>query len=357
MSWQGIAGHDALVEQFRRALERGRLASTFLFVGPSGIGKRSFALALAQSLLCSERQAAALDPCGKCPSCSQVLAGTHPDLMQIARPAGKAEIPLRLLIGEGERRMHEGLCHDIALRPFMGGYKVALIDDADHLNEEGANCLLKTLEEPPPRSVLILIGTSPAKQLPTIRSRCQIIRFQPLPAEDVEELLLGRLGMTDRDEARRLARYSGGSLERALELSDPELWKFRSELWTWLAQPRTDNVRFAPVAAAFIDAAGKEAAPRRARARQVIDFAIQFHRGLLRALGGESDSADDELRAAVSAALSNWQGDEETIAATLDRSLEALDHIDRNANQAAWLECWLADLSAQPPRQASASAS
>ena len=67
--------------------------------------------------------------------------------------------------------MHEGLCHDIALRPFMGGYKVALIDDADYLNAEGANCLLKTLEEPPPRSVLILIGTSPAKQLPTIRSR------------------------------------------------------------------------------------------------------------------------------------------------------------------------------------------
>lgn len=346
MSWLGIAGHDAVVEQFRRALERGRLASTFLFVGPSGIGKRTFALGLAQTLLCLERPAAAMNPCGVCPSCSQVLAGTHPDLMQIARPAGRSEIPIRLLIGEGDRRLHEGLCHDISLRPFMGGYKVALIDDADYLNAEGANCLLKTLEEPPPRSVLILIGTSAAKQLPTIRSRSQIIRFRPLPADVVEELLIGRLGVTDRDEACRLAQYSGGSPERALELADPELWRFRTELWRWLGQPRPDNVRFAPLAAAFIDAAGKEAAPRRARARQVIDLTIEFHRATMRAIGGVFDSDDAELRAAVSAALPHWSGDEEVVAAALDRSLEALDHVERNANQSAWLECWLDELAA-----------
>jgi len=350
MSWQGIAGHDAVVEQFRRALERGRLASTFLFVGPSGIGKRTFALSLAQSLLCSERPASALNPCGVCPSCSQVLAATHPDLMQVARPAGRSEIPLRLLIGEGERRMHEGLCHDIALRPFMGGYKIALIDDADYLNAEGANCLLKTLEEPPPRSVLILIGTSAAKQLPTIRSRCQVIRFRPLPAEVVEELLVGRLGITDGDLARRLARYSGGSPERALELADPELWKFRTDLWSWLGQPRPDNVHFAPVAAAFIDAAGKDAAPRRARARLVVELAIEFHRALLRALGGQYDTDDEELRAAVNSALRDWRGDQEIAAAALDRSLDALDHIERNANQSAWLECWLDELVGQASR-------
>ena len=76
--------------------------------------------------------------------------------------------------------MREGLCHDIALKPFRGGRKIAIIDDADYLNQEGANCLLKTLEEPPEKSVIILIGTSQQRQLPTIRSRCQIVRFAPL---------------------------------------------------------------------------------------------------------------------------------------------------------------------------------
>ena len=84
--------------------------------------------------------------------------------------------------------MREGLCHDISLKPYMGNRKVAIVDDADYLNAEGANSLLKTLEEPPPRSVLILVGTTPAKQLPTIRSRCRIIRFDPLPTETVAEL-------------------------------------------------------------------------------------------------------------------------------------------------------------------------
>ena len=162
---------------------RGRLASSFLFAGPAGIGKRTFALKLAQAMLCQTRPEEALDPCGTCPSCAQVAAGTHPDLDVVAKPDDKSFIPLELLIGEREHRRREGLCHNIGLKPFLGGRKIAVIDDADYLNAEGANALLKTLEEPPPRSVLILIGTTPAKQLPTIRSRCQLIRFRPLPID------------------------------------------------------------------------------------------------------------------------------------------------------------------------------
>ena len=133
-----------------------------------------------------------LDPCGTCDSCLQVAARTHPDLLLVSKPADKSFIPLSTFIGDEARRMREGLCHDIALRPFMGGRRVAVIDDADYLNEEGANALLKTLEEPPPSSVLILIGTSADKQLPTIRSRSQIVRFRPLTAEHLEQLLLRR---------------------------------------------------------------------------------------------------------------------------------------------------------------------
>ncbi len=182
MVWQGIEGHDAIADRFRTALTHGRLASTFLFVGPAGIGKRTFALKLAQSLLCQAVPAEQLAPCGTCDSCIQVLAGTHPDLHLVCKPADKGFIPLAAFIGDDDHRMREGLCHAIALKPFMGGRRIAIIDDADYLNEEGANSLLKTLEEPPPRSVLILIATSLERQLPTIRSRCQTVRFGRLDA-------------------------------------------------------------------------------------------------------------------------------------------------------------------------------
>jgi hypothetical protein len=186
MVWESLYGHDRAIEQFRRAVRRGRLASTFLLVGPDGVGKRTFALKLAQSLLCERTPEAELGGCGVCPACQQVAALTHPDVRLVAKPADRSFIPIELFIGDREHRLREGLCHDIALKPFRGGRKVAIIDDADCLNQEGANCLLKTLEEPPPRSVLMLIGTSEQRQLPTIRSRCQIVRFLPLRAVTVD---------------------------------------------------------------------------------------------------------------------------------------------------------------------------
>ena len=263
MSWHGVLGHDELVEQFRRALARRRLASSFLFVGPEGIGKRTFALKLAQALLCQARPEEALDPCGSCPACVQVAAQTHPDLEVVAKPKDKSFLPLELLIGDKEHRMRTGLCHSIALKPFMGGRKVAVIDDADYLNAEGANCLLKTLEEPPPRSVLILIGTSAAKQLPTIRSRCQLIRFRALPAEAVAELLVAQQVVDDPAEAGRLARHAEGSVQRAKELADPELWAFRSQLYAAVGRARAGQ-RAAGQGGAGIRQRGGQGGRRRA---------------------------------------------------------------------------------------------
>jgi DNA polymerase-3 subunit delta' len=344
MSWQGIEGHDEVVEQFRQRLAAGRLASTYLFVGPPGIGKRTFALKLAQALLCSTRAAELLDPCGKCPSCLQVLAGSHPDVLRVVKPADKSEIPLQLLIGSKEKRMQEGLCHDISLKPFMGGRRIAIIDDADFLNEEGANSLLKTLEEPPPRSIMILIGTTADRQLPTIRSRCQWVRFRPLSVELTARLLVSQEIVSDAAEAQRLAEHAQGSLERAREIADPALWSLRKQFLGRLAEPRMSSVELTKMLGPFIDEAGKEAPARRARARQVVGFAVEFHRQLLRGLGGASLVADDEMAEMVERALQTFRGDEETAAACIERSLDALTHIDRNAHQSAWLECWLDDL-------------
>ncbi len=345
-SWHGIEGHDAVVALFRRALERQRLASSFLFAGPSGIGKRSFVLKLAQAMLCQKRPEAALDPCETCPSCTMVLAGTHPDLDLVGKPADKSFLPLELLIGQRDHRRQEGLCHNISLKPFMGGRKIAVIDDADFLNAEGANCLLKTLEEPPPQSVLILIGTSPAKQLPTIRSRCQLVRFQPLSAEVVAELLLSKGLVADAAESRRLAQHAEGSVQRALELADPALWEFRATLYERLAAPLLESVRLAPSVSAFVEEAGKEAPARRARLRQVVGFAAGFYEGLLKVQSGAAPPDDADLRRFLDEAAARSAGGITAAAARLDRCLDALEEIDRNANHATLIEAWLDALAA-----------
>lgn len=343
MTWHGIEGHDDVVERFRAALARGRLASTFLFVGPSGIGKRAFAMKLAQSLLCQNRPAELLDPCEKCAGCLQVLAATHPDLDVVSKPPDKSFIPVALLIGDKEHRMHEGLCHKIGLKPFAGGRKIAIIDDADDLNQEGANALLKTLEEPPPRSVLILIGTSADRQLPTIRSRAQLIRFRPLDDETVARLLRKNGIAGDPKEAARLAAQSGGSVARASELADPALWDFRAQMLGMLTSLPADSVAAAKSVIEFIDAAGKDAAPRRARGRLLAGFAIEFFRLLVRQLNGMPSVADADVAALVAQAERNgWT--EDAAAAALDRCLETLGQIDRNANQTTMVECWIDDM-------------
>jgi len=344
MTWQGIEGHDPLVAQFRQALRRGRLASTFLFIGPAGIGKRTFALKFAQALLCEVSRDEDLDPCGHCPACQQVVAQTHPELELVSKPEDRSFIPVELFIGDREHRMREGLCHDIALKPFRGGRKIAIIDDADFLNQEGANCLLKTLEEPPPKSVIILIGTSEQRQLPTIRSRSQIVRFRPLLQEAVARLLVSQGLIDDPQTATRLAALSAGSVRRALDLADQQLDEFRATLLAHLRDPQANSIEFAKAMGPFVDQAGKEAPPRRARLIQLFGLAAEFYRQLMRALAGLPIEGDEALIRAVQAAYAVWPGDEEAAAACLERCLEAQSQVLANANLATLIDGTLDDL-------------
>ena len=344
MAWQGIEGHDTIVERFRLAVGQGRLPSAFLFVGPGGIGKRTFAIKLAQSLLCTAPQPEPLHPCGQCPSCQQVLAGTHPDLEQISKPKGKSTIPLQLLIGDKEHRMREGLCARIAMKPVGGGHKIAIIDDADALSIEGANCLLKTLEEPPPNSVLILIGTSPQRQLPTIRSRCQLVTFHPLSTSILERLLIDTGRAPDAHAAQRIATLAEGSLARAAEVADEEVWEFRKHLYETLQRPGWSGMELAKEVIAFVDAAGTDAASRRERQRCAIGFATDFFRHVARAQVDEGLPRPPGLDAVVMRFVADWSHGPEAAALAVDRCVLAAECVTANANQATNLESWLDDL-------------
>ncbi|HEX3598669.1 MAG TPA: DNA polymerase III subunit [Lacipirellulaceae bacterium] len=323
--WQGIIGHDDTVSYFRQVLMARRLATTYLFVGTPGIGKRRFALELARSLLCTESYEFSLAPCGKCESCRLFAAGNHPDLELVALPPDKSTLPIELFIGDREHRNQEGMCHNLAMKPFFGRRKVAIVDDADHFGIASANCLLKTLEEPPPSALLILIGTSPSRQLPTIRSRSQVVRFNPLPEEAVVDILLATGAMTDRELAHRVASLSEGSVERATKLADSALWEFRDQLYSALRAARPDAVRLTRSIQSFVDEAGKEPATKRDRLRIVVGFAIEFYRARLR-----ETPQGNNLSPAVHA---------------LDACLTTLEYIDRNANVGLVLQHWCEQLS------------
>jgi DNA polymerase-3 subunit delta' len=340
--WQGILDHDAVAEHFRATIRRSRLASTYLFVGPAGIGKKRFALALAKALLCPTVGDDPLEPCGRCESCSLFDAGNHPDLDVVGLPKDKSTLPLELFLGDKEHRNQVGLCHRIALRPFLGGRKVAIIDDADYFSQESANCLLKTLEEPPPRSLMILLGTSPSKQLPTIRSRSQVVRFQPLPPETVAKILLATGVVADHEQSFRLASYGEGSIERARSIADPALWQFRAQLLDDLSRARPNPVRLAKAIQTFVDEAGKEASERRDRLRTIVAFAEEFYRGLMRAEVQGDVGGDEQLQASLAKAQQNLPPGRSVGA--LDAGLRANEHIDRNANLGLVIQRWCEEI-------------
>ncbi|MEM8734417.1 MAG: AAA family ATPase [Planctomycetota bacterium] len=332
MRWDELLGHQLQRDWFTTALANQRLATSFLFVGPSGIGKRQFARLLAKSLLCRSSDSQRLEFCDACEDCAQVDASTHPDLLEVGKPADRAYIPIELLIGEREKRMREGLCHDISLRPYSGRRKIAILDDADHLNVEGANCLLKTLEEPPVNSVLILIGSSLQRQLPTIRSRCQSILFQALTTGQITELLTREVNAHGDDDAEaiiprakipQLAAKSDGTLDRAMRLVNEDLQAFGEQLISRIQQTPMPVSELAKEFGSVVDAAGKDNRAKRDRMRSLFEMAAEHFRG--QTLGEGQGTDESSLRC--------WK-----------RCLTAMEQVERNANQAGLIEAWSYDI-------------
>jgi DNA polymerase-3 subunit delta' len=203
--WRAIRGQDGAIALLRRALATDRVAHAYAFVGPPGVGRRLTALAFAQACLCREQG------CGACPACRRVAAAQHPDchVLVPAPPPGNPKGTPSLRIAEVRE-----LEHWAALAPLEGPRKVFVVDDADRITREAAQALLKTLEEPPPRTLLVLIVANVRLLPPTVLSRCQVVRFRPLPDADVVALLTER--GSPPDAARLLARLCRGQVGRAL---------------------------------------------------------------------------------------------------------------------------------------------
>ena len=234
MAWDAILGQEFAKRILQAHLADGRVAHAYLLAGPDGVGKRLVALEMAKALNCAASgsrppgspSTRAMAGCDACSTCLQINRGGHPDV-HVLSPAGASEAiridAIRQLLGR------------IALRPFNAAFQVAIIDGAERLTEEAANSVLKALEEPPAHTRFVLTTSRLSDCLPTVVSRCQLVRCQPLPLETIMRILIERASCA-ADTARAIAALARGSASKALELAGR--WEAREEIAARLASPR-----------------------------------------------------------------------------------------------------------------------
>jgi DNA polymerase-3 subunit delta' len=214
MSWPTLYGHEPVWAHLTRLLDDERLPHALLFTGPPGIGKALLAQRLMARVACSAAPASPR-PCGECPGCRQVAAGSHPDLFALSAPDRKKRETRKKEIGIDQARE---LKRFVQLHAVAAPRKMALVDDADRLSLAAQNALLKTLEEPPGQSLIVLVTAGPGALLPTVRSRCQRILCRPLSDQQVRTVLAAS-GIA-ADEATALAALADGSPGRAQTLRE-----------------------------------------------------------------------------------------------------------------------------------------
>jgi len=335
MGWERFYGHANKREMFARALQRGRLGHAYLFCGPSGIGKRSFARLLAQSLLCSNRPEGELTACGECAGCRQVITKNHPDLMEVGLPEGKTELPIELFVGSAERRGREGLCHELSLSAMQGGYRIAIIDDADRMNVASANALLKTLEEPGPGAVLILIAEDSDQVIQTIRSRCQLLFFGPLSENDLrkalEDLLERQEELASNLPLDQAIAGANGSIERAWTRlnQSQEFVSAEQSLKQALRSPQWTSARISKAAEPLLSQFGSDTGAQRQGAHAVLGCCL--------------DACHERLlSSSTEGAMSDWQRD--LWADAVDLCLETSIQIERRATVSLCLDAFFQEL-------------
>jgi DNA polymerase-3 subunit delta' len=318
-----VVGHDWAVTLLQRAIESGRTAHAYLITGLEHIGKSTLARTLAQALNCTNQPA----PCGReaCRACKLIAAGKYPDLHLVAPDGNTLKID-----------QVRALQHDLALAPMEGRFRVAILDGMDKATAEASNALLKTLEEPPPHVVLVLIAPEAEALLPTIVSRCQPIALRPLSVKVVRAALMERWGV-ESTRAESLAHLSGGRLGWAvMAAQDESVLARRAQLLDDLArltgQGRVERFAYA-----------EEMAADSVAARETLKLWQTWWRDALLLAAGSgaaltnSDRNDALRRHAAQFGVEGTRA----AAANLGRALWQLDH---NANARLALEVLMLDL-------------
>ena len=198
--WNELVGQRQVADHLAAAVRRGAVSHAYLFVGPAGAGKKSTARALACAVFCDD------DACGACPACRRIRRGAHPDVHVIA-PEGAATYMVSQV---------REIIRDVHLAPVEGPRKIYIVEAADAFNDGSANAFLKTLEEPPDDVIIILLATTYDGVLPTIASRCQVVRFRRMSTADAVGVLAERTGAAE-DESLAALAATGGVLARARE--------------------------------------------------------------------------------------------------------------------------------------------
>jgi DNA polymerase-3 subunit delta' len=239
-----MLGHEWAVDMLHQQVAHGEVRHAYLFCGPPGLGRRTLALRLAQALNCTKPIAAGI-PCGICRDCKQIEEMRHPDLniIQAMDEDGISKENGTLKVDQVR-----AVQHALSLKPFQAKYRVALFLRFQEANDNAANALLKTLEEAPAHAILLLTADTPEQLLPTIVSRCEILRLRALPISAIESNLLDR--GVEAERARLLAHISGGRPGYARRLVDDiTLLEKREErlndLQTLLPAPRVEKFSYA----------------------------------------------------------------------------------------------------------------
>lgn len=221
-----VIGHKEAVERLRKALRSGRIANSYIFSGPADVGKEFVAMNFAKALNCLSDDDV---PCDECISCRKIDDGNHPDVAVI-RPEGT-----RLKISQMRSLQRQG-----SYRAVEGRRKVYIITEAEKMTAEAANSLLKTLEEPPGAMVLMLLASVYSALLPTIRSRCQSLKFSPAPLALIRKGLIEELGLSESD-AKWVALRSQGKFSKALALAKEDKKDVEEEISESFSHLSQDN--------------------------------------------------------------------------------------------------------------------
>jgi len=270
--FSSIVGHSHVVALLRAAASAGRVPQSLLLAGPEGVGKRTLALAIAQAVNCPRRRDG--DACGTCATCQRIVRGQHSDVTLVGLD-DEASIKVE--------KVRARILHVVGYRPFEAERRVYIVDPADDMVEQAQDALLKTLEEPPPSAILILVSAYADTLLPTVQSRCRRLRLGPLPESDVARVLAERCGM-DPARTRVLAAASGGSVSRALAMADDQgqLAEDRQAAFELIAAA---GGRLASPAGRLKAAAAFVQHPQKRRAREAVGTRLAVLSSYLRDLG------------------------------------------------------------------------